>query len=62
METLLGHEYKNRFDQSDVARKEFVQLVNNVAVTSAAGLHEAALWFHPDVEPVGASVVHEVVR
>jgi hypothetical protein len=53
METLIGSQ--EPFNLSDRGRIEFVQLVNNVAVASTAGLHEVALGFHRDVESVGAS-------
>jgi hypothetical protein len=55
METLIGSQIQEPVQLTDVARNEFVQLVNNVLVASAAGLHEAALGFHRDVEAVGAS-------
>ena len=55
METLIGSRIQEPVQLTDMARNEFVQLVNNALVASTAGLHEVELRFHRDVEAVGAS-------
>jgi hypothetical protein len=54
MEMPIGSRIQESIQLSNAAVIGFVQLISNVSVASAAGLHEAAR-FHQDIEAVGAS-------